>query len=96
MELCFNPIGNKHKQKVDCCPAFSELFKQNTSLLHMDMSVCGFTSTDCEKLSVGLNQNHSLIGLHFNGNGKGVDEYGFLSIDCSEEDPIKLSFLRPL
>lgn len=58
--------------------------------------MCGFTISDCERISVGLNQNHTLIGLHFNGNDMGVDEYGYINVDNIKEDPIKLSFLRPL
>ena len=48
LELCFNPIGNKHNsKKPECATALSDLFKNSKNLLHMDLSVCGFTTADC-------------------------------------------------
>jgi len=58
--------------------------------------VCGFTKDDCMRISIGLNENHILLGFHFNGNAMEVDEYGFLSIDSNKDDPIKVAFMKPI
>jgi len=81
-ELCFNSIGNKYKQSVPKIGVqLGEMFKHNRNLIHVDFSMCGFTKNDCAQISIGLNENHHVLGLHFNGNEMGIDEYGFLSID---------------
>jgi len=48
------------------------------------------------RISIGLNENHILLGFHFNGNAMEVDEYGFLSIDSNKDDPIKVAFMKPI
>lgn len=72
------------------------MFLSNKSLLHLDLSVCGFTKQDCSEISIGLNENHTMLGFHFNGNEMEVDEFGFLSINSADDDPIKTSFMKPI
>lgn len=45
---------------------------------HLDISHNCFSKQDCEILSEGLNQNHSILGLHLDGNSASVDPKGFL------------------
>lgn len=78
-DMSFNTIGNMHNQKYNCIPDFAEAFKNNTHLMHVDLSYVGLIKKDLEDLNVGLKHNHTLLGIHIIGNEGGVDSIGFLS-----------------
>jgi len=79
LDLSFNPLGSMHFQKVTCIKELSDAFKKNKTLLHLDISYCGFTREDLNIMNTGLKYNHSLLGIHMVGNQGGVDSLGFLN-----------------
>lgn len=54
------------------------MFKKNQTLLHVDLSHNEITEEDGEIISVGLNKNHNLLGLHMTGNYVNTNPEGFL------------------
>ena len=54
------------------------MLKKNQTLLHMDLSHNEITEADSEIISVGLNKNRTLLGLHMTGNYVNTNAEGFL------------------
>jgi len=42
------------------------------------MSHNGFDSLELEKISEGLDENHTILGIHFAGNEGDIDALGFI------------------
>ena len=57
---------------------------RNMTLLHLDISHNQFKVEDSEVIGDGLNENHTLLGLHTAGNNAEIDHLGFLLTDQSE------------
>ena len=55
------------------------MFQQNTSLVHVDFSFCGFREEECLELSQGLLKNQTILGIHMAGNRWMADDLGFLN-----------------
>lgn len=83
LDISFNNIGSMHFCKTSWSNQISETFKANKSIMHIDLSYCGFTREDLDVLNSGLKYNHTILGIHMIGNQGGVDSFGFLwgSID---------------
>ena len=70
--------------------------KTNKVLVHLDLSYCKFELKDTEQISNDLNENHTLVGFHYQGNfgvfdaqqGK-VDSNGFLRLVDAYENTIE-------
>jgi len=58
--------------------AFSNMFKVNHYLIHLDISFCNFKAKHAERLNEGLMKNHSILGIHMLGNEAEVDGHGFI------------------
>ena len=50
-------------------------------LRHLDLSYNRMKSNVCEKLGMLIHDNHSLYGIHMEGNEWYVDKYGFIQTD---------------
>lgn len=74
----YNSLGSSSDNASS--KAFSQLFKNNDFLLHLDLSHNGFKEIDCQILSNGLNENHTILGIHLQGNETSVDAKGFLKV----------------
>ena len=56
-----------------------ELFlNKDTELLHLDISYNNINYTDAEKIAENIKQNHTILGIHVDGNEMEVDELGFV------------------
>ena len=91
-ELIFNQLqDSQHIRVVDfswnCLGRniiyLLETLKNNTSLLHFDLSNNGFTLDDCVQISKALVYNKTIVGFHFLGNFGFVDNKGFLVVESS-------------
>jgi len=56
----------------------ANVFAEGSTLFHLDLSYVNFRASDCAVLAAGLSKNHSLFGLHFDGNSYVLDDCGFL------------------
>ncbi len=55
------------------------MFKENKTLIHMDLSHNGFKKTEIDVMSEGLKANHTILGLHMLGNDLSTNSQGFLT-----------------
>ena len=56
-----------------------ELFhNKNTELLHLDISYNNINVVDSTAISEHIKDNHTILGVHVDGNGMWVDELGFV------------------
>jgi hypothetical protein len=68
------------------------MFRANRTLLHVDISYNQIKSIDKNAISEGLMYNHSVLGLHMNGNeGLGLDTKGQV---VAMEQPINPVIIR--
>jgi len=51
---------------------------KNRTLLHLDISFNSFSAEDMMALSDGLRENHTLLGIHVEGNNAKIDTLGFI------------------
>ena len=56
-----------------------ELFhNKNTELLHLDISYNNINYIDSKEISENIKDNHTILGIHVDGNNMWVDELGFV------------------
>ena len=56
-----------------------ELFhNKHTELLHLDISYNNLNVTDAKAISENIKDNHTILGIHVDGNDMWVDELGFV------------------
>ena len=56
-----------------------ELFhNKNTELLHLDISYNNINAVDAKAISENIKDNHTILGIHVDGNDWWVDELGFV------------------
>lgn len=58
---------------------WSEVFVENTTLLHLDMSHNNLETQEIRIMAAGLDQNHSILGIHLQGNEATVNAGGFVT-----------------
>ena len=68
------------KTKVsDFAKELGDLFtEENHSLIHLDISHNNLNYVDCEYLSKKIVKNHTILGIHVDGNELTIDDLGFL------------------
>ena len=56
-----------------------ELFKnENIELLHLDISHNNIGYVDCAQIAIDVKNNHTILGIHVDGNDMFIDELGFI------------------
>ena len=71
------------------CVELGNFFKENTSLIHLDISHNNISYIDCCHLAKEVVSNHNILGIHVEGNEMIIDDLGFiipLSIENSKSD----------
>lgn len=58
--------------------AWSDCFRNNKTLMHVDISHNHIGWDDMEVISDGLNENFTILGIHVKGNACWVDSWGFI------------------
>lgn len=66
----------------------NECFVKNNTLRHIDLSNNRFTSNESEVMASGLMHNHTICGVHVEGNNCSLDAMGYLHSDTmsTQED----------
>jgi Ran GTPase-activating protein (RanGAP) involved in mRNA processing and transport len=91
------PNGKKLNVIKNSISAFAkelgELFKErNCGLIHLDISHNNIGSNDAAYICQEVKNNHSILGIHCDGNDLTIDELGFLTpIDTNGKDNQKFS-----
>lgn len=60
------------------------MFKENKSLIHLDLSHNNFRRDDCELMEEGLKDNHTLLGFHMLGNDVNTNSLGYFGTNGSD------------
>ena len=76
--MALRPPRKKVKLDYSYAEEWAKAFYKNKELIHLDISFADFDSTEIEIISKGLNENHSILGLHVDGNDCDIDAMGFL------------------
>jgi hypothetical protein len=54
--------------KINIGLDLKNMFKDNKALIHLDLSHNNLRKEDCRVIEEGLNENHTLLGIHMVGN----------------------------
>jgi len=76
LDISWNALGNP--QVCGAGDMIGRAFKRHPALFHVDISHNKLQEADCTKISEGLSHNHSIMGLHMDGNESQVDVLGFM------------------
>jgi hypothetical protein len=57
---------------------WGEALSINTALVHLDLSNNNYNKAICKIIAEDIKQNHTIYGLHMNGNSCQVDSNGFI------------------
>ena len=72
-------INEPQKKPTSFAIELGNYFKEkNLSLIHLDISHNNLSKIDCEYLSKEIKDNHSILGIHVDGNEMYIDSLGFL------------------
>lgn len=77
LDLKWNNIGAFIPSPGKLAQALSNLFKAGV-IWHLDISYNQINHLECYKLGTLIKDNHSVIGLHMNGNEGYLDPLGFI------------------
>jgi len=84
LDLSWNALGSG-KAKMFAA-RFAEFLSYNHGLVHLDLSNNNIKQPECNVISLGLNSNHTLWGLHFSGNKARIDAKGFFQTERIQSD----------
>jgi glutamate mutase epsilon subunit len=75
------PPRKKYNWSLDMSLAeeWNKTFTINQSLIHLDLSHNTIDSRELIEMKKGLDQNHSILGIHLAGNEGTVDALGFMN-----------------
>lgn len=75
LDIGWNAIGSfRYKQFAEC---LAKLFTEE-NLIHIDISHNNLNYECCKIMAKGLANNHTLIGIHADGNNCLIDSKGFM------------------
>ena len=74
LDVSWNALG----KDIATATCVAEALDKHQYLVHLDMSYNSFTFEECQVIDGGLKTNHSLLGLHMDGNECYVDSKGFI------------------
>lgn len=76
LDISWNSMGRDSTFSV--AEKLSSTLANNTTLKHLDISYNYFNFEECKVISEGLCSNHTLLGIHTDGNNCKVDSVGFM------------------
>jgi hypothetical protein len=80
-DMSWNSLGTND----DVAMAIATTVEKNESLLHLDLSQNNFSTMQLDVIAEGLKENHTILGLHMEGNSCTVDSRGFVKVLASPE-----------
>jgi len=60
------------------------MFRANKTLIHIDLSHNNFKKNDCESMEQGLEDNHTLLGIHMIGNEVNTNSKGYFKDQAAD------------
>jgi hypothetical protein len=92
LDLSWNSLASPKEES--CVQIMAETLQLNKSLVHLDISHNMLESSDCLLLQKSLNENHSILGLHVEGNHADLDTKGYLIVTQSIDSSSSLNCSR--
>ena len=92
LDLSWNSLGLYNSPFAQY---FADYISKDKALVHLDLSNNYFTKSAAITISKALEQNHTLYGLHFQGNVGYIDPKGFLVIPEGYAQDISVQVLSP-
>ena len=68
-----------HPQDFQIGTTIAAAFRKHPNLYHVDLSHNQLSEEDCAAVNCGLSENHSIAGIHMQGNDAKVDALGFVN-----------------
>lgn len=81
LDMSWNAMGTFSDTKRTVAQALSDLLSVNRTLTHLNISNNNLNAKDCAIIGEGLNNNHTLFGLHIAGNDGKLNSVGLLYPD---------------
>jgi len=85
LSLAWNRLGSgaqrdpeRRKDAQTSAKILASVFQEGSTLFHLDIGYNSINAEDCAVLAKGLENNHTLYGLHLVGNDATVDDLGFV------------------
>lgn len=78
-DLSSNRIGSEcgfNAKNKAIGPELCDFIRTNSTVIHLDLSRLRFSQAECADIAQALESNHTICGLHFEGN------YGEIDADC--------------
>ncbi len=76
LDLSWNKIG--HPANKVSAQKLADMVTRNKSIVHLDLSFCGFREEETDEIAKGLQLNQTIIGVHMAGSKFSADAMGFL------------------
>jgi hypothetical protein len=70
--------------KINIGAELSQMFKENKTIIHLDLSHNNLKIKDCMIIEEGLKENHTLLGIHMVGNEVNTNAQGFFKEGISD------------
>jgi len=86
--LWFKP--KRGRRPVEPSQVISDFLAANKFLFHLDLSNNGFRKDECSKIALGLKENNTVYGFHFEGNYGYVDTEGFLIVGDEDRELLSI------
>lgn len=77
LDLSWNSLASPNEE--NCPKALAEMFRMNSKIVHLDISNNMLGMSDCKELRTGFLENHTILGLHIEGNHAEIDGKGYLT-----------------
>ena len=82
LDFSWNALG---AQNISCAQSLANFIDKNKKLVHLDLSNNYFAKDSACIIAKALENNHTLYGLHFQGNFGYIDAKGFLIVEENYE-----------
>ena len=76
IDLSYNSLGRR--DGLVTAKALADMFSVNQFLQHVDISNNYLSAKECEVIGEGLKDNHTIVGIHVQGNDCVVDSKGYI------------------
>lgn len=81
LDYSYNLLG----QNPGIGDTIGSFLKNNTKVMHLDLSFNNFSLEESQQISEHIRFNHSIYGMHFSGNYGYVNHEGFILFDDHKE-----------
>eukprot|EP00347_Sterkiella_histriomuscorum_P020671 403336916 len=88
LDLGWNSIGSGGKYKSEVGTVWGSILQENKYIQHLDLSFNKLLQPDVDVFLEKIKNNHTIYGLHFQGNEGRTDSLGFIrAVQVSQQSP---------